>query len=144
MVAQSLLPDHVANTLQLQIVTPKQVLFDGEVENFTVPGAVGPFQVLSKHAPIVSALVPGLFKFDVSGREERYFIGGGFLEMHENRATVLAASAEKPTEIDVNRALQAKERAQARVKILDGSMDNERARAALDRANARLAIAGVK
>lgn len=134
----------MATTLKLQIVTPKQVLFDGDVDNFTVPGAVGPFQVLSMHAPIVSSLVPGLFKFDVNGREERFFIGGGFLEMHENRATVLAASAEKPTEIDLDRAMQAKERAQARVKVLDGSIDNERARAALDRANARLAIAGSK
>jgi F-type H+-transporting ATPase subunit epsilon len=132
----------VAKTLQLQIVTPKQVLFDGEVQNFTVPGSVGPFQVLSMHAPIVSALSPGLFKYDVNNREERYFIGGGFLEMHENRATVLASSAERPEQIDVDRALRAKERAQQRVKVLDGSIDNERARAALDRANARLAIAG--
>lgn len=134
----------MAKNLQLQIVTPKQVLFDGEVDNFTVPGANGPFQVLSMHAPIVSALVPGLFKYDVNGREERYFVGGGFLEMHENKATVLAASAERPETIDVDRARRAKERAQARVKILDGSVDNERARASLDRANSRLAIAGAK
>jgi F-type H+-transporting ATPase subunit epsilon len=134
----------VANTLQLQIVTPKQVLFDGEVENFTVPGSVGPFQVMNLHAPIVSALVPGLFKYDVEGREQRFFIGGGFLEMHENHATVLASCAERPDQIDTDRARQSKERAQERVKILDGSMDNERARAALDRANARLTISGAK
>lgn len=85
----------MAKTIQLQIVTPQRIVFSGEVESFTAPGALGPFQVLHNHAPIVSTLVSGTFRFrDAKGHEERYHVSGGFLELHQNNATVLADTAE--------------------------------------------------
>ena len=130
----------MAKSLHLQIVTPQHIVFEGDVDNFTAPGAVGPFQVLHNHAPIVSALVPGLFKYEVDGREERFAISGGFLELHENKANVLATAAERASEIDITRAEKAKARAQERSRIHDGSVDQDRVHAALERANARISV----
>jgi len=81
----------MAKTIQLQIVTPQKIVFNGEVEHFTAPGALGPFQVLHNHAPIVSTLVAGPFRVvDSKGKEEVFQVTGGFLELHNNSATVLA------------------------------------------------------
>jgi F-type H+-transporting ATPase subunit epsilon len=129
----------MAKSIALQIVTPRKVVFDGEVENFTAPGVVGPFQVLFNHAPIVAALQPGVFKYKtVEGREERLIVSGGFLELHSNVATVLADAAEEPREIDVERARRALLRAQERLKHRADDIDQARASAALARAQARL------
>jgi F-type H+-transporting ATPase subunit epsilon len=130
----------MAKSLKLQLVTPDRSIFDGEVEEFTVPGAIGPFTVLLNHAPIVSALVPGIFRWKDAGRETKLLLGGGFLEFHENEGVVLASSAERVEDIDVERAERARERAEKRLQHpTDGTIDYERARAARDRANARIA-----
>ncbi len=130
----------MAKSLKLQLVTPDRSIFDGEVEEFTVPGAVGPFTVLLNHAPIVSALVPGIFKWKDSGRETKLLLGGGFLEFHENTGVVLASSAERVEDIDVERAERSRLRAEERLQhAMDGTIDYERARASRDRAKARIA-----
>jgi F-type H+-transporting ATPase subunit epsilon len=129
----------MAKTISLKIVTPRRVVFDGNVEHFTAPGVVGPFQVLYNHAPIVAALQPGVFKYRTSeGREEKLIVSGGFLELHNNAATVLADAAEEPREIDVERARRAFARAQERLKHRAEEIDQARASAALARAQARL------
>jgi F-type H+-transporting ATPase subunit epsilon len=88
--------------IKLKIVTPTQTIFEGDVQNFTVPGAVGTFEVLFNHAPIVAKLVPGMLKFlQTSGGEAHYYISGGFLELHLNSGTVLADTAELPSHINI-------------------------------------------
>ena len=130
----------MSQNLKLQLVTPDRSIFDGEVEQFTAPGAIGPFTVLKNHAPIVSALVPGVFSFTEQGREGRYFISGGFIEFHENQATVLASASEPVEQIDRARAERAKARAEQRLqRSSDATIDHERARQALERAQGRLA-----
>lgn len=95
----------MAKTIELKLVTPERTLFSGEVETFTAPGELGPFQVLFNHAAIVSKLKPGLLKFTkIGGAEERYYISGGFVELHSNTGTVLADSAEASKEINVAEA----------------------------------------
>jgi F-type H+-transporting ATPase subunit epsilon len=132
----------VAKSLNLQIVTPDRALFNGEVDEFTAPGELGPFTILFNHAPIVSALVPGMFRYKTGGREEWFVMGGGFLEFHENTGTVLASSAERPAEVDVARAEKAKERADERLHTTGTpTIDFTRARSARDRADARIAAA---
>ena len=129
----------MAKSIALKIVTPRKVVFDGEVENFTAPGVVGPFQVLFNHAPIVAALQPGVFKYrKTDGHEEKLVVSGGFLELHSNVGTVLADAAEEPREIDVERARRALLRAQERLKHRQDDIDEARASAALARAQARL------
>lgn len=130
----------MAKSLKLQVVTPDRSIFEGEVEEFTAPGAVGPFTIMINHAPIVSALVPGIFKWKPASADTKYLLGGGFLEFHENAATVLASSAERVESIDLERAQRALARAQERLQHpVDGTIDYERARQARDRALARIA-----
>jgi F-type H+-transporting ATPase subunit epsilon len=130
----------LAKSLKLQLVTPDRSIFDGEVNEFTSPGAIGPFTILINHAPIVSALVPGMFKWKQDGRESKLLMGGGFLEFHENTGVVLASSVERLEDIDVPRAQRAYDRAEQRLRhSVDGTIDYERARAARDRALARIA-----
>jgi len=130
----------LAKSLKLQLVTPDRSIFEGEVEEFTAPGEVGPFTIMHNHAPIVSALVPGIFKWKPGGADTLFLLGGGFLEFHENTGVVLASSAERVETIDVARAERALERAQERLQhAMDGSIDYDRARQARDRAKARIA-----
>lgn len=118
------------------------MIFEGDVEKFTAPGAIGPFQVLYNHAPIVAALTSGLFSLtSTDGKTETYHVSGGVLELHQNKATVLADAVETPSEIDVDRARRALERAQERLRHRY-NVDVDRAEAALGRATARLRIAG--
>ena len=81
----------MAKEIHLEIVTPKQVVFKGDVQNFTAPGVMGPFEVLYNHAPIVAALQAGTLKYtDMNGAVETIAITGGFLELHANQGTLLA------------------------------------------------------
>jgi F-type H+-transporting ATPase subunit epsilon len=130
----------LAKSLKLQLVTPERSIFEGEVEEFTAPGAIGPFTIMINHAPIVSALVPGIFNWKPGGPDTKFLLGGGFLEFHENNAVVLASSAERVETIDVPRAERALARAQERLQHpTDGTIDYDRARQARDRAKARIA-----
>lgn len=85
----------MAKEIHLEIVTPRQVVFDGDVQNFTAPGVMGPFEVLYNHAPIVAALQAGKLSYtDMNGTLESLSITGGFLELHKNHATLLADGIE--------------------------------------------------
>lgn len=134
----------LAKTLKLQLVTPDRTIFEGEVDELTAPGTLGPFTILLNHTPIVSALVPGIFRYRFgkgkSQGEENFVLGGGFLEFHENEATVLASSADKPSQIDLARAERSIRRAEERLQhAVDGTIDYDRARESRDRAKVRIA-----
>jgi F-type H+-transporting ATPase subunit epsilon len=125
----------------LEIVTPRKVVFSGEVTSFSAPGVVGGFQVLKNHAPLLSSIAIGEVKLtDVSGQEFRYATSGGFVEVHDNKVVMLAESAERSDQIDVQRANDARHRAQKRLAAKEENMDAERARAALLRAMNRIKI----
>jgi F-type H+-transporting ATPase subunit epsilon len=130
--------------LQLEIVTPRRVVFKGEVTSFSAPGVVGGFQVLYNHAPMLSSLKIGEVKIkDASGTEFHYAISGGFVEVRENHVLLLAETAERTDEIDAQRAKSSRDRAQKRMAEKKSDIDFERARFALYRALNRLKIAGV-
>ena len=130
--------------LQLEIVTPRRVVFKGEVTSFSAPGVVGGFQVLYNHAPLLSLLEIGKVKIkEASGTEFHYAISGGFVEVRENHVLLLAETAERTDEIDAQRAKSSRDRAQKRMAEKKSDIDFERARFALYRALNRLKIAGV-
>jgi F-type H+-transporting ATPase subunit epsilon len=83
--------------MKLQILTPDKSVFDGEVEALLVPGAAGPFEILKDHAPILSTLSKGEVRIRANGKENYYTVSGGFVEFHQNKAVVLAESAEDKT-----------------------------------------------
>ena len=78
----------------LSILTPQEAVFEGEVEYVQVPGTEGYLGVLAHHAPLITGLQEGRLEVkDPGGRTTAYHVTGGFLEVSDNRATVLADSA---------------------------------------------------
>jgi F-type H+-transporting ATPase subunit epsilon len=127
---------------KLEIVTPKKVVFSGDVTSFSAPGVVGSFQVLRNHAPLLSATTVGAVKVvDAAGAETRYATSGGFVEVNDNKVVMLAETAEPSDAIDVSRAEAARARAKKRLEGKRSEIDVERARLALHRALNRLKVA---
>jgi len=128
---------------KLEIVTPRKVAFNGDVESFWAPGVVGGFQVLFNHAALLSATTVGEVKvLDAQGNTIRYATGGGFVEVKDNHVVMLADSIEQPGDIDLARAERAKTRAEERLAERKENFDVDRARLALLRAINRLRVAG--
>jgi len=131
-------------TFHLEIVTPKRIVFKGEVTSFSAPGIDGGFQVLHSHAPLLASAKIGKVKIgEASGIESQYAISGGFVEVRENNVILLAETAERTDEIDVERVKAARDRALKRIAENYPEIDIERAKLALFRALNRLKVAGV-
>jgi F-type H+-transporting ATPase subunit epsilon len=134
----------MAEKITLEVVTPKGAIVSDDVDIVSAPGFAGEFGVLANHAPFLSTIKVGTLRYKKDGSEVELMISGGFCEVSNNKITFLVESAEHGHEIDVDRALRAKERAekqllQAREK--QEKFDRTRAEAALQRAMARLKIA---
>ena len=128
--------------LRLEIVTQERVAYSGEVDMVIAPGADGVLGILPHHAPLITALIPGELRIKRGEEEESFAIGGGFMEVLPDRVTVLADSAERAEEIDVERAEAARRRAEARLQgRTQEEVDFARAEAALHRAIVRLKVA---
>jgi F-type H+-transporting ATPase subunit epsilon len=134
----------MAEKINLEVVTPKGAIVSEKVDIVTAPGFAGEFGVLANHAPFLSTIRVGTLHYKKDGNEMELMISGGFCEVSNNKITFLVESAERGHEIDVDRALQAKERAEKRLlqtKEQLAKIDRARAEAALQRALARLKIA---
>ncbi len=131
------------SALTLEIITPRRVLLKTEADSVTAPGVMGYLGVLPKHAPLITPLQPGVVTYSRSDiGKKRLAVSGGFLEVGPQRVVILADTAEKAAEIDVERAFRAKERAEKRLWRRLPELDIVRAEAALRRALARLKAAG--
>jgi F-type H+-transporting ATPase subunit epsilon len=133
-------------TLDLEIVTPQQLLLRAPVSEFVGPGWNGQFGVLPGHQSMVIALRPGVVRYTTPDRAtHRIAVGGGFAVVEADRATILADVAEAADDIDVDRARTAEGRAR---KSLEGlgqeSPDYAEQKAALDRAVARIDAAAAR
>lgn len=99
--------------IEVEIVTPRRQLFGGDVEMITLPGAAGQMGVLRNHAPLLTILDIGEIVLHLpDGRQEFLAVTGGVVEVRPNKVIVLARSAERPEEIDTERAEAALQRAQ--------------------------------
>jgi|SRR5688572_21964081 len=128
--------------LTLQIITPERVVFEeGGVESVTLPGAEGQLTVLPRHAPLMTALQPGELVLRKGGDEVEIAVSGGFLEVRDDKVTVLADTAERSEEIDAARAEEARRQAQEDLANRQGEIDVARVMAALERAQARIRVA---
>lgn len=131
----------MANSFYAQVLTPDGTLFDGEVTAVSVPGVQGNFTMLHNHAPIVSTLGVGAVVITKADNSETvYAVSGGFVEMNDNKMTLLAEKAEEASEIDKEAAQKMLEEAK---ELLAGKSGN-RAKAEKDLAVAKnkLKIAG--
>ncbi|OGP77840.1 MAG: ATP synthase F1 subunit epsilon [Deltaproteobacteria bacterium RBG_16_49_23] len=127
----------------LDVVTLKKVVFSEPIESVIAPGTVGHFGILAGHTPFVSSLQTGITKITkANGEKFNLSTSGGFLMTDGKKVILLAESAERPEEIDVNRAQRAKERAEKRLAEKNPDTDIDRARTALLRAINRLKLSG--
>ncbi len=129
--------------LSLEIVTPERRVLSVAADEVRAPGVLGGFGVRLDHAPFMTALEPGRLTYVEGGREHHYAVGGGFLQVADNRVIVLADTAEAAADIDVERARRAFDEAQARLLRMteeDEAYRQESAR--VRRARARLTVAG--
>jgi F-type H+-transporting ATPase subunit epsilon len=121
------------------------VLYEQDVKSIVVPGSEGYLGVLSHHAPLITALGPGKITISESEDKERIAaVSGGFLEVSDNVATILADAVEFIDEIDLDRARSAYTRAKERLGLHSSDVDMTRATEALRRAENRIRLAGGK
>ncbi len=131
--------------LDIEVFTPSRAIYNNKAVSITVPGTQGSFQVLFNHAPILSSLDIGHVKIEEEdGKKLDFATGGGTVEVLNNKVLLLVESFENNEDIDVERAKQAKERAQKRLKKEsdEENIDIMRAEIALKRAINRLKISG--
>jgi len=128
-------------TLHLEIVTSERTVFEGEVDQVTVPGGDGVMGVLANHAPVLSTLRPGELRIRRGSRVEEYAVGGGFVDIHDNKVIILADSAERADEIDAARAEAARKRAEEALRgAVVGKDDLFRTTVDLRRSQVRLTV----
>ena len=127
--------------LKLEIVTPERRAYIDEVDMVVVPGRNGQLGILPRHTPLISSLGVGELKIRKGGTEESLLISGGFVEVRPDKVIVMADLAEHSEEIDEQRAVEARKRAQAELEGVKDPVDIARVRAALQTALMRERIA---
>lgn len=124
--------------LHLKITTHEKTVFDGDVDEIYSKGTQGEFGILPGHIPFMSALDIGITRVVVDGKTQSFTTMGGVFQLTGNEALILTQTAEKAEEIDVERAEEAKKRAQERLENEIDNLDVQRAEIALARAMTRL------
>lgn len=129
---------------KLSIVTPEKVFYDDDVNSLIVPGSEGYLGVLSNHAPLITALIPGRIEFrDKEDKVKIVAATKGFLEVSGNAATILCDAAEYADDIDIERAQKAYDRAKQKLGMsgeLNSDAEIRAEREALERAENRIRI----
>ena len=129
-------------SLQLDVVTPERRVLSESVNSVTVPGRGGEMQILPGHAALISELQTGVLAYNLDGTNFQLHVSGGFIEVNNDRVSVLAEIAERPEEIDAARARLAREHTEKQLSSWSGSEEDfEKARAKLERSMVRLQLA---
>src|SRR6266849_2671217 len=132
----------MADQLALEVVTPERRVLSEAVNSVTVPGRNGEMQILPGHAALISELQTGVLAYNQGGATLQLHVSGGFIEVNNDRVSVLAEIAERPEEIDAARARLAREHTEKKLSSWSGTEgDFEKARAKLERSMVRLQLA---
>lgn len=131
----------MADTLQLEIVTPERLVEKDTVSEVEIPGRDGYLGVLPGHAPLITELGVGEIRYRGDGMQYRLAVAWGFAEVLPDKVTILAETAERPNEIDVNRARTAKQRAEENLRAANDEQHTDKALDELARAENRIAVA---
>jgi F-type H+-transporting ATPase subunit epsilon len=131
----------MAEKLQLEVVTPDRLVLSESVDIVMAMGTLGEFGILANHVPFLTPLTAGELRYRQDNKLDYLAVAGGFAEVSQNKVTILAESAEKARDIDIDRAKRAKERAEKRLaQAKTESLNYARAEAALQRALLRLKV----
>jgi F-type H+-transporting ATPase subunit epsilon len=128
--------------LRLEIVTPEKRAFDADVDSVTVPTASGEAGILPNHAPLVSALRPGILTYSQKNVINKLAVSSGFIEVNADRVAVMVDTAETAGEIDIDAARASREAAEKSIASLAAAPveETEAAREQFDAAQARLTL----
>jgi len=128
--------------LQLDIVTPERLAYSDDVDSVVAPGVEGELGILPHHAPLLTTLGLGELRIRKGGTEESFAIAGGFLQVRPDRVVVLAETADMASEIDLQRAEEARRQAEQALEggFVEGA-DLAAARAQLQAALIRIRVA---
>lgn len=132
----------MADTFQLEIVTPEKKVVETAAVEAQIPGKNGYLGILPGHAPLITELSVGEITYRTDSTEHVLAVAWGFAEVLPDKVTILAETAERPSEINADRARQAKERAEQRLTGSNTEVDVDRALDSLHRAETRLDVAG--
>lgn len=130
----------MAETIQLEIVTPERLVVSETAEEIQVPGKSGYLGILPGHAPLITELAIGEISYRNAGQVKRLAVAWGFAEVLPTKVTILAETAEQAEEIDVKRAQADRDQAEQELRKA-GPSGNIEAEEALAHANARLEVA---
>ena len=128
----------MANTFQLEIITPTQIFTEGQVSYVRAESPDGQFGIMAKHTPATIALGIGEIKVVKDGKETFYATNGGFADIQKESVLLLVETAEKISDIDKDRAESARKRAQERLQ--NKEMDRARTQTAIAKAENRLKV----
>ena len=131
----------MADTLELEIVTPDRLVVREQVDEVQIPGKAGYLGVLPGHAPLITELAIGELSYHSATGTVYLAVAGGFAEVLPDKVTLLAETAERAEEIDVRRAQDAKARAENALAQASADLDYDATLATLSRANVRLEVA---
>jgi F-type H+-transporting ATPase subunit epsilon len=125
----------------LEIVTPERLAYSEEVDSVVLPGGDGELGILPHHAPLVSTLGIGELRIRRGGEEELFAIAGGFLQVRPDKVVVMAETADMASEIDLEKAQQARAEAEKAIEAgFEEGADLAAARAALQQALLRIRV----
>ena len=134
----------MTDTFKLEIVTPEKKVVNTMAEEMQIPGKNGYLGILPGHAPLITELAVGEITYRENSTEQRLAVAWGFAEVLPDKVTILAETAERPQEIDVARAEKAKARAEELLKSNNPDVDYDRAEDALERAETRIKVSAEK
>lgn len=126
--------------LRLKIVTPDRVFFDGSIRSIVARGTEGDFSILKNHSPFVTILQISRMKVNLESSSRYAAIAGGYITVSDNQITIMSDACEWEDEIDEQRALEAKERAERKLKASKMNDETLQAEVALKRAINRLNV----
>ena len=134
----------MAESFALKIVTPERLVVETAAEELQIPGKKGYLGILPGHAPLITELAVGEITYRSGAKTESVAVAWGFAEVLPDKVTILAETAEKADDIDLDRAQRSRQRAEERLTKGGSEIDYERCQIALQRAETRIQVAEKK
>lgn len=125
---------------ELNIISPERIFYQGKASMVELTTSEGEVGIYKNHIPMTMLIVPGIVTITEADGQKKAAIHSGFMEVTQDKITIMAEIAEWPEEIDVNRAKEAQVRAERRLKMNDPGMNRMRAEVALKKAMVRLKL----
>ena len=131
----------MADTFEIEIVTPEKLVVKDVAEEAQIPGKSGYLGILPGHAPLITELAVGEISYKLGAQTKHVSVAWGFAEVLPTKVTILAETAERPDEIDVARAERSKQRCEAELHSGATDLDYDGLQAAIERADTRIEVA---